>query len=222
MPTYHPYPDDAGQPVLLTAPSLPTPLSCWASPKALATVVPGGPILDSLNGIALSPWEAPAPDPEVWQAMLGELSGSIQTAPPLVCTGGRKPAAGAVVLEPDGRVWIIHPSNAFGGYFATFPKGKQDPGWSLEATAVREAYEEAGLQVKLVSWLTDVTRSTSVCRYYLARRIGGSPASMGWESQAVSLVPRPRLTEVLSHPNDKATLAALRKGWMLSGWGIHT
>ena len=57
--------------------------------------------------------------------------------PPLAVVPGKAPAAGAVVLEPEGRVWVIHPSNAFGGYRATFPKGKQEPGLSLEQTAIK-------------------------------------------------------------------------------------
>lgn len=36
------------------------------------------------------------------------------------------------------------------------------------------------------------------------------PAAMGWESQAVSLVPITRLGEVLHHPNDTPILEALR------------
>jgi 8-oxo-dGTP pyrophosphatase MutT (NUDIX family) len=132
------------------------------------------------------------------------------TVPSLAIVPGKAPAAGAVVLEPEGRVWVIHPSNAFGGYRATFPKGKQEPGLSLEQTAIKEAFEEAGLVIALTRWLIDVPRSSSVCRYFLARRLGGTPAAMGWESQAVSLVPRERLSDVLHHPNDHPLLEALR------------
>lgn len=132
------------------------------------------------------------------------------TVPPLKIVHGKAPAAGAVVEEPDGRVWVIHPSNAFGGYRATFPKGKQEPGLSLEQTAIKETFEEAGLAITLTDWLIDIPRSTSLTRYFLARRNGGTPATMGWESQAVSLVPIARLGEVLHHPNDQPLLEALR------------
>ncbi|MGM0984692.1 MAG: NUDIX hydrolase [Pseudomonadota bacterium] len=221
MPSYHPHLDDQGQPVVLEAPSSPTPLSTWADPTAIARVVPQGPLPEVLNGLALRPYrEDEAPGPEgPWEAAeatrghgptqgMGAGSSGPQ-ASPLTVSPGKPPAAGAVVVEPDGRVWVVHPSNAFGGYQATFPKGKQAPGLSLEQTAIQETFEEAGLVVTLTRWLVDVPRSTSMTRYYLAQRIGGSPAAMGWESQAVSLVPIDRLHEVVTHPNDTPILEAL-------------
>jgi 8-oxo-dGTP pyrophosphatase MutT (NUDIX family) len=157
---------------------------------------------EQLNGLALTPGSPQGSDEPTWRL----------TVPPLAVVPGKAPAAGAVVLEPEGRVWVIHPSNAFGGYRATFPKGKQEPGLSLEQTAIKETFEEAGLIITLSGWLIDVPRSSTVCRYFLARRIGGSPADMGWESQAVSLVPRDRLSDVLQHSNDQPLLEALRHG----------
>lgn len=222
MPVFHPHHDDAGQPVILTTPSTPTSLACWEDPKAIARVVPNGPMPERLNGLALvpfhsgeaascnAPWEAAnatqAQAPHHGGGFLSHALG----APPLTLSPGKQAAAGAVVQEPDGRVWVIHPSNAFGGYRATFPKGKQESGQSLEQTAIKEAFEEAGLIIALTRWLIDVPRSSTVCRYFLARRLGGSPADMDWESQAVSLVPIARLGEVLHHPNDQPLLEALR------------
>jgi len=200
MPFFHPLRDDAGQTVVLSTPSTPTPLSYWADPTAIARVVPNGPLPERLNGLALTPDSPQGSDEPSWR----------MTVPPLAIVPGKAPAAGAVVMEPDGRVWVIHPSNAFGGYQATFPKGKQEPGLSLEQTAIKETFEEAGLVITLTGWLMDVPRSSSVCRYFLARRLGGSPADMGWESQAVSLVPIARLGEVLHHPNDQPLREALR------------
>ena len=49
----------------------------------------------------------------------------------------------------------------------------------------------------------------SYTRYYRARRIGGSPASMGWESQAVHLVPKAQLAHYLTNKNDLPLLKAL-------------
>ena len=61
----------------------------------------------------------------------------------------------------------------------------------------------------LTGFLCDSVRSTSVTRYYTARRVGGHPADMGWESQAVHLVPRNLLSVVVAHPNDQGVLQAL-------------
>ena len=80
---------------------------------------------------------------------------------------------------------------------------------SLQATALVEALEESGLKVRLVQHLVDVKRSQSYTRYYLAERVGGNPADMGWESQAVMLVPKARLAKVVIHPNDAPILEAL-------------
>jgi hypothetical protein len=54
-------------------------------------------------------------------------------------------------------------------------------------------------------------RSLTDTRYYLARRVGRTPASMGWESQAVHLVPRARLGELLHHSNDQSLISAPQK-----------
>lgn len=39
-------------------------------------------------------------------------------------------------LEPDGGVWLVAPSDGFGGYRTTFPKGRVEPGAALQATAI--------------------------------------------------------------------------------------
>lgn len=209
MPAFHPRVNDTGQPVPLHSPSTPTPLSCWTDANAIARVVPDGPLPTHLSGLALAPWPDDKGDvTRLWQSAVTPLALGRDT-PALPSLPGKVPAAGAVVLEPDGRVWVIHPSNGFGGYRATFPKGRQEPGLSLEQTAIKETLEEAGLAIELIRWLVDVPRSASLTRYFLARRIGGSPAAMGWESQAVSLVPLKRLGEVLHHANDQPLQEAL-------------
>lgn len=44
----------------------------------------------------------------------------------------------------------------------------------------------------------------------MARRVGGTPALCGWESQAVSLVPFDRLCGILNRDRDRTVLAALK------------
>ena len=201
----HPRLDEHGHPVCIRHPSVASPLCAWADPAAVATVLPDGQLPPELNGTPLVPWqEAPQSRPD-W-----EPCGSTAFEDPPFHPNGLKPAAGAVVVEHDGRVWLVAPTNAFGGYQATFPKGTAKH-LDLRATAVKEVFEEAGLRVELGRHLVDVSRSLSRTRYYLARRTGGSPAAMGWESQAVHLVPLDRLKELLNQPVDHVIVAELAK-----------
>jgi 8-oxo-dGTP pyrophosphatase MutT (NUDIX family) len=205
----HPKQDERGRQVLIAAPTTPTPVANWLDPALVATVIPGGPLPPELNGIAFSPWRTAPQDDIAWSAVAGQEDADIDE-PDFVPAPGKRVAAGVVVIEDDGRVWVVHPSNAFGGYPATFPKGTKDPGVPLRATAIREAWEESGLRVVLTGFLADLTRSRSRTRYYLGRRVGGCPSDMGWESQAVSLVPRALLHTVLVNPNDAPLVALLQ------------
>lgn len=201
-PVYHPCKDDHGKRVALKHPSQPSSLLAWKDPAAIACVIPEGQLPQELNGIAF-----------VSCTDLAESVTPLElvSEPPFKVPAGYKMAAGVVVREPDGRVWVVAPSNAFGGYEATFPKGTLGPGQSTQAAALREALEEAGLQVRLLQHLVDVKRSQSYTRYFLAERLSGSPADMGWESQAVMLVPQSRLLEVLNNGNDVPIVEALLK-----------
>lgn len=198
----HLYLDDDGNPVTIHHPSQPTPLEHWLDPARIATVVPGGEMPAMLNGIAVSPSAFVVPD-----------AAPAVEEPPFALPPGFRAAAGAVIVENDGRVWLVAPSNGFGGYRATFPKGRVDAGGTLQQTALREAFEESGLVVRLEAFLLDVRRTQTYTRYYIARRVAGSPARMGWESQAVHLVPARDLEQFADHPNDAAVIHAARK-WM--------
>jgi 8-oxo-dGTP pyrophosphatase MutT (NUDIX family) len=200
----HPQPDDQGHPVFIHHPHMPSPPETWLDPTTLATFVPEGAFPGILNGIHLASWTNTPKSHAGW----AKLAYGFDFPEPAFDPKGLKASAGAAVLESDGRVWLVAPSNAFGGYKATFPKGKTD-GQELRATAIKEVFEETGLQVELLAHLVDVRRSTSMARYYLARRVGGCPAAMGWESQAVHLAPLSDLKTLLHHPNDQPILEAL-------------
>lgn len=204
MTIFHPCPNDAGDAVTIHRPSLPTSLARWDDATGHATVVPGGAMPALLNGLAPAPCALALPSFE-----------DIIAEPEFILPPGLKPAAGAVVVEDDGRVWLVSPTNGFGGYTATFPKGRVDPGASLQHTAVREVFEESGLVVRLEAHLVDVRRTQTYTRYYVARRVAGCPSAMGWETQAVHLVPPARLAEIAVHPNDAAIIRAL-EDWLAS------
>jgi len=206
-PAVHPRRDDAGRQVTIAKPGVTTSAATWQQASAIASVVPDAQMPSQVGTIAFRSWrDAPRSDAQ-WEALAGEtpIDEPVFSPPP-----GYKRAAGVVIREPDGRVWIVAPTNAFGGYQATFPKGAVS-GKSMHATALAEAFEESGLRVRLISHLVDVKRTQSYTRYYLAERLDGNPADMGWESQAVLLVPAGQLATVLNHPNDKPVIEALKK-----------
>jgi 8-oxo-dGTP pyrophosphatase MutT (NUDIX family) len=205
---FHPKLNDKDERVIISHPTAPTPMSAFDDPDSYAVMLPNGQAPQSLNGIAFEPWQDVPESVAEWIHVEGQAN---LKEPPFIPKHGKKLAAGVVVIEPDGRFWLAAPTNAFGGYKSTFPKGRLEPGMTLQATAIKEAYEEAGLQVHITAYLGDFERSTTLTRYYLGRRIGGLPTEMHWESQAVMLVPRSQLLAVLNHPNDHSVIAALDK-----------
>ncbi len=204
-PQIHPRKDEAGQDVVIASPTTPSDSSTWANRTATAVFVPDGEHPDELNGIAMTPWEAPT-TLEEWQNVAGQNPNLDEFA------DRRVKKAGTVVVEPDGRVWIIESTNHFTGA-RTFPKGTVDDGLSLQATAIKETYEETGLRVEIVAHLTDFRQNTGKpkTRYYLARRTGGTPTAMGWETQGVYLIPGNELGNTLKTARDLHVLRALRR-----------
>ncbi|AOG24587.1 NUDIX hydrolase [Acidovorax sp. RAC01] len=206
-PVFHPKVGEQDKHVELRKPSHPSPLTAWSDAKAIACVIPDGPMPGEINGVSALTWSAAPSSAQDWEALAATTA---VPEPEFKVPAGYKKAAGVVIREPDGRVWVVAPSNGFGGYKATFPKGTMD-GMSTQATALVEAYEESGLQVRLRKHLVDVKRSQSYTRYFLAERLGGNPADMGWESQAVMLVPVEQLAQVLNSPNDVPIMDALKQ-----------
>ena len=90
---------------------------------------------------------------------------------------------------------LVEPTNSYWGYVRTFPKGTRKPGYSLAATAAKEAFEETGLLVEIDVPFIDAPRSKSVCRYF--SRAGLWRSLYGLEDLAVCLVPLAQLPEIL-------------------------
>jgi len=182
--TYHPCLNDNGELVTITKPSVSTSAETWLDSDATATVsvLDATALPESLNGIKFAPWtDAPKTQHE-WASVSGQ---SVEHEPAMKVQPGMHTSAGCIIAETDGRIWVVHPTNAYGNYKASFPKGRIEKNISMQAVAIKEAYEEAGLQVVLTGFFQDVVRSTSISRYYFAKRVGGTPAAVGWESQAV-------------------------------------
>lgn len=201
----HPHPGEDDKPFQINEPSAPSAPPTWTDPDALATFVPGGQAPTELNGVALAPWVDHPKTDEGWEYVVGQMPDLEE--PPLK-SKGKAAAAGVVIEEPDGRVWMVKPSNAFAGYVTTFPKGHVDEGHSLQATAIKEAFEESGMQVEITGFIGDVERTQTVTRYYRARRVGGTPTAMGWETQAVMLAPPDMVHAELNRGVDRKVASA--------------
>lgn len=199
---YHPKPNDKGEQVAIHSPSMASERGTWLDPTAIAVGVPCGTITSTLNGLPLDALQANEAD----FARLVMAREFVESEFP--CPMGLEPAAGAAVVERDGRVWLVHPTNPTGGYACTFPTGGLG-GLKPREAALRAVYEASGLLVEPFGFLVDVRRAKTFTRYYLAQRIAGSPAEMGYKSQAVSLVPMAQLISRLASPADHAIVHAL-------------
>jgi ADP-ribose pyrophosphatase YjhB (NUDIX family) len=195
-----------GQPVIIKRPSDPTPPPSWHDPQAVAVFVPDGPTPTILNGI---PLRSPHPPSDLagWSKLVKAASPA-STPPPFPKTW-KTPAAGGVIVEPDGRVWLVEPTNHRGGDDRTFPTGARERGYSFEATAAKVVFEATGLLVEIGAYLVDCERPGSVTRFFLARRVGGSPNGMGWQVQAVCLVPLGQLRTLAPHPTHACAVQAV-------------
>lgn len=199
--TYHPKKDDKGKPMPIYNPSTASSEDTWGDEHSIATFTPGSAVPDELNGIKFAPWgDHPRTDGgwDYVEGLMRDLDEPVMHIP-----AGKSPAAGVIIEEPDGRVWAVHPTNGFAGYKTTFPKGRADDDLSLQATAIKECFEESGLKVEITGYIGDVERGLTMTRYYRARRVGGTPTDMGWETQAVSLVPKGEVQGFVNHAYDK-------------------
>ena len=208
MTSRHPRPNPYGNPVEIKAPSRPSELSAWADASRLATVTPGGSMPDQIHGVSVQSWQDAPDSIEGWLKL---AEGWQFDEPPFEPRAGMRSASGAVIVESDRRVWVVSPTNQFWGYINTFPKGtcSRVEFAALHANALKEVFEESGLRVELTGFLADSIRTESVTRYYLARRLGGNPTEMGWESQAVHLVPMTELASFVNQDVDRALVQRL-------------
>ncbi len=204
---YHPQKDENGRPVVIENPSASSPSGAWLEHDAVATLslTDGGILPASVNNIPFTD----VPCPEATDAWLEWNLRLKVEEPPYPQDPERRTTSGCVVIEPDDRVWIVHPSNRFAQAITTFPKGRWERGLTLVVNAVKETLEESGLWVQPTGYLCDVVRTKSITRYYTARRLGGTPRNAGWESQAVSLAPPSALATLLNRENDRKVLPPL-------------
>jgi 8-oxo-dGTP pyrophosphatase MutT (NUDIX family) len=96
-----------------------------------------------------------------------------------------------------------------------FPKGKQEPGESIEMTALREIREETGIQADLLALvgISEYTFTTheghlhsKTVRYYLARPTGGDLSEQDGERAGIGWVPVEEAYRRLTYDGDRVLL----------------
>ncbi len=199
--------DDKGNPVTVNYPTKPSSKDTWGNKNATATFTPGGDTPSTLNGVPMKSWSPPK---EGWHAVGGNNERLEALFPFNKPTDGKSTGAGVLIMESDGRVWLTKPTNEFGGYKQTYPKGTVESGLTMQQNAIKEAFEETGLKIKITGVLGDYDRTTSRARMYIAERVGGTPKDMGWESQAVRLATMKDAKTLLNMSHDKKILDDLQ------------
>lgn len=158
--------------------------------------------IKKLNGIDFSAWSPP----DDWASVDGQAD---IAEPDLEVPAGKEAASGVVIREPDGRIWMVQPRGGFGGYDATFPKGRAEKGLSLQANAIKEAYEESGLKVRITGHAGDHAGDTTMTRYYYAEREAGDPAQHEDETEGVVLAPAGKAAGFLNRARDQKILSSV-------------
>ncbi|MBP6468910.1 MAG: NUDIX domain-containing protein [Chloroflexi bacterium] len=120
-------------------------------------------------------------------------------------------AAGMLLFTPDGKLVVVDPAGQYGGYQTTFPKGTQEDGMSLQATAVKEVYEETGFKARILGHLGDYEKTTSVNRFYIGVVEDGAPWAAHYETEAVRIVPLDQVDALLNVGADKGIFQDLLK-----------
>jgi ADP-ribose pyrophosphatase YjhB (NUDIX family) len=213
----HPKRGERGEKISIKNPSQPTEKDSWDDPDAVAVFVPSGEVPKQLNGIEFkkdSDLEADIEEfgstyafdnikgaDEYYQDSISSIKAFLEEAKDY----NLQAASGAIVIEPDGRVWTISPTNGYGAK-NTFAKGRLEAGLTPQENAIKEIFEETGLKVRIVGALGSFEGDTTLTRMYIAVRESGTPAEMGWESQAVNLSPVQYALSSLDKARDKYIL----------------
>ena len=119
-------------------------------------------------------------------------------------------AAGGVVLDPEGRVALVHRPR-YDDW--TLPKGKLDRGESFEDAALREVEEETGLRCRLVRELPsseylDPKGRSKLVRYWLMEVEHDPGFVPNDEVDELRWVPLEEAPALLTYPRDAEILGS--------------
>lgn len=129
-------------------------------------------------------------------------------------------SCGALVIRrdaEDGRQYLLMIRHKAGGT-RSFPKGHMEPGETEYMTAVREVYEETGVQIRIDSKFRETVHYspmpgvTKEVVYFLTHTEQTAVKAREGEIAQVEWVPLESVDESLTHENDKLVFrAAIKK-----------
>jgi len=174
-----------------------------ADPEAIVTFKPGKTLpADLYSPVKGAEQTLKQGDKYVYGELEIKINPALET--PFEPVPGYKQSAGMILIDKKtGKIYLNSPKNQFGGYKNSFPKGTIETGLNSQEVAIKEVFEETGLQGKPLYLLGDYKKTTSISRYYVGVKTGGTPAMMGWESEAVQLCPLNKLDDLLNVGIDK-------------------
>ena len=127
-------------------------------------------------------------------------------------------SAGGGILDDEGRV-VLTARRTFGGERQWgLPKGQLERGESVAEAAAREAGEETGFEVEVLSslptidyWYVDKARSVRVHKfvhYFLMHSTGGDPEAHDNETEEVAVLEPDEAVRRVSFRSERAVISA--------------
>lgn len=125
----------------------------------------------------------------------------------VVAARGKATSAGGVVLDRRGRVALVRQPDRDGDLRWTLPKGRVDPGETLEEAALREVLEESGVHARITAYIGVHEGKRSFIHYFrmVMTRVAGEPDPR--ETVAMRFVPLARARELVRSARDRQVLA---------------
>lgn len=116
---FHPAPDENGDPVPVFSPIVGSAPEAWLKSDDAATwsVTHPGILPERLNGIPFTHEKLGEAD---WRALMKRYRKFPEPEEP---ESPKRRTSGLVIRESDGRIWLAHPTNQFGGRRGHLPEG---------------------------------------------------------------------------------------------------
>jgi 8-oxo-dGTP pyrophosphatase MutT (NUDIX family) len=118
---------------------------------------------------------------------------------------GKWTSAGGIVVDRAGRVALVRERGRPGW---ALPKGRLEPGESLDAAALREVREETGIRARLAGYVGVYEGKRRFVHYFLMEVVHVQARPDGDEIEEVRFVAAARATELLRSRRDRAALGA--------------